>query len=532
MLESSCTPTAGQSEYYLTSRTSISNEGKSYAMTKSTIKNMSAKSGIDYNSRSVAFISNDAKVQESVLTTDPLLVAPVTSSPPQLEQTPSYSSSRTSEMKDSSNYAVTNTSWKKKAIRSGVERTENAVDNSIPMVDNLATPPSDPPLIEALSPPTDTVAYYLSSRTSKLKPGKSYAPTKTRIKNVSTNSGLGYQIGSMMIPSATRTIRPATDPSSTLLPVSSLLPPPPPQRDAPLSSTYYLVSRTSQLKPGISFAPTKTTVKRQSARPGFNLTSMVTAAAVVVVVNSTTTVLNPYLEPLGYYLSSRTSKLKEGRSYAPTQPVVKNISSKSGLGFDIRSVIAALAPLSDSRINNPYLEPPAPPPLSNYHLTSRTSKLKHGMTFAPTKPMVKYTSGKSGIGYHIRSAITNVRTVNVTAPGNVTTTTTTTTDALVRLEYYLSSRTSLLKPGRNYAPTSRYVHQSPSGTSGNGGSSGSSNGGGTSSSTTIPTKSSSSSSLNIFRVMKERAATTLHDLRDSLFRRRRRRPVMKWTEKG
>ena len=524
MLESSCTPTAGQSEYYLTSRTSISNEGKSYAMTKSTIKNMSAKSGIDYNSRSVAFISNDAKVQESVPTTDPLLVDPVTSSPPQLDQTPSYLSSLTSEMKDSSNYAVTNTSWKNKVIGSGVERTENAVDNSIPMVDNLTTPPSDPPLIEALSPPTDTVAYYLSSRTSKLKPGKSYAPTKTRIKNVSTNSGLWYQIGSMMIPSATRTIRPATDPSSTLLPVSSLLPP---QRDAPLSSTYYLVSRTSQLKPGISFAPTKTTVKRQSARPGFNLTSMVTAAAVVVVVNSTTTVLNPYLEPLGYYLSSRTSKLKEGRSYAPTQPVVKNISSKSGLGFDIRSVIAALAPLSDSRINNPYLEPPPPPPLSNFYLTSRTSQLKNGTTFAPTKPMVKYTSGKSGIGYHIRSAITNVRTVNVSAPGNATTT----TDALVRLEYYLSSRTSLLKPGRNYAPTSRYV-QSPSGTSGNGGSSGSSNGGSSSSSTTIPTKSSSSSSLNIFRVMKERAATTLHDLRDSLFRRRRRRPVMKWTEKG
>jgi hypothetical protein len=396
-----------------------------------------------------------------------------------------------------------------------------------------------------------------------VKPGKNFAPTKTRVRNISANSGFGYQIGSMIIPSDIQTLQPtmtkSTDRASSYGP-----------QDAPLS--FYLTSRTSKLKPGISFVPTKTRVKYKSATSGigngksvpilrlernvtspttgldvsligtekslsatsgikYNITSMAATIVGADLGKPSTTVMNPYLEPLGYYLSSRTSKLKDGMSYAPTKPMVKNISGKSGIGYDIRTVLASMD-LSQSNRTNPYLVVESIP--LGYYLASRTSKLKDGTTYAPTKPFVKNISGKSGIGYNIRSVLTatlarkeSISSSSPTLVGTIAPATDTSSSSssvsfslIERLEYYLSSRTSLLKPGRNYAPTSPNV-KSMSGTSGiasNNNEKPSNNAAKfVSSTSSLPLESSSSS--NVFNTIKERASTTLQQVRDTLIRR-------------
>ena len=459
-----------------------------FVMTNSTIKNITARSGVDYNARSASVFTDVTKSQESALVTDTW-----------------YGDGSNV---DGKNYAVTNSSWKSKVA---VNFNKEAI--ALPkeaMVDNLPPLPSEQSAISP--PPSDTNSYYLSSRTSILKPGSNYAPTKTRVRNVSVNSGFGYIIGSMIIPSDTRKIQASM--TETADPDSSLR-----RRDE--SPSFYLTSRTSKLKPGISFAPTKPTVKGTAALSGigYNITSL--AAAVGFGTPSTsTTVMNPYLEPLGYYLSSRTSKLKDGSSYAPTKPEVRNISGKSGTGWDLRSMMASLdlRPSSNSNMN-PYrnsTESSSLPLLGEYYLTSRTSKLKDGNTFAPTKPIVKNSSGKSGLGSSIRSvlAASNIRKENVPSISTVYTTTTTSSGRMEQLEYYLPSRTSLLKPSRNDAPTSTNI-KSLFGTSGIGGNTNTTDTTDTTATTTTALSSSSLSS-NVFKTIQDRASTTLQQVRESL----------------
>jgi hypothetical protein len=182
--------------------------------------------------------------------------------------------------------------------------------------------------------------YYLTSRTSFLKAGNGYAPTKPKVRNMSAKSGVDFNV--RPVASAFDTAAKGDlDTVSQVAPPISVLPPTP-------EKEYSLTSRTSFLKPGSNYAPTKPKVKNMSAKSvvGYSLKSTAITTAtrssnIVVVADEAGASGAPSVAGIEYYLTSRTSFLKAGNSYAPTKPKVRNMSAKSGVDFHVRPVTSA-----------------------------------------------------------------------------------------------------------------------------------------------------------------------------------------------